>query len=111
MDQTVKMEYLYNQNFECVSGKAFRSLYEDSTMSDITLGSEDNICFQAHKVIIAPASIVIRELITNNTGPDHFVHFDVSSIIMQNILKFIYTGKCTVSKTHINQFIKEAKVL
>ena len=73
--------------------------------------SEDNIFFQAHKVIIATASIVIRELIANNTGPDHFVHFGVSSIIMQDILKFIYTGKCTVPKTHIDQFIKEAKNL
>ena len=30
---------------------------------------------------------------------------------MQDILKFIYTGKCTVPKTQIDQFIKEAKVL
>ena len=93
MNQTVKIEYLYNQNLECVSGKAFKSLYEDSTLSYITLVSEDNICFQAHKVIIATVSIVIRELIANYTGPNQCVYFYVSSIIMQNILKFIYTGQ------------------
>ena len=105
------MEYLYNQDFDCLSGRAFRSLYEDTTMSDVTLVSEDKIMFQAHKVIIATASIVIRELITNNTGPDHFVHFGVSSRILQDILKFIYTGKCTVPKTHLDQFFKEAKIM
>ena len=105
------MQSLENHNFDLLSGKAFRSLYENSTLADVTLVSEDNKMFPVHKVIISTASKVIRELLTNNRGPHHFVRLDITSLTLKAILRFIYTGKCQVEKDNIPQFMNDAKSL
>ena len=105
------MQTLENYNFDLLSGQAFRSLYEDSTLADVTLVSEDNQMFPVHKVIISTASKVIRELLTNNRGPNHFVRLDITSLTLEVILRFIYTGRCQVKNVNIDQLMKDAKSL
>ena len=69
---------------------------------------EDNIRIPAHKVIIATASNVIKHAIKTNSGPNRILSLHMPSATLQEIVRFIYTGKCQINPLYLDKFLKDA---
>ena len=61
---------------------------------DVTLTSEDNISFQAHKVILAATSIVFRDNFNRNEGANYVI--GVNSRFLASMLDIIYFGETKI---------------
>ena len=79
---------------------------------DVTLTSEDNISFQAHKVILAATSIFFRDNFNRNEGANYVI--GVNSRFMASMLDIIYFGETKIeaeSCTTFIRFLQDCKML
>ena len=79
----------------------FKSFYKNTALFDITLVCNDNKTIKAHKLALASASTVMKDLITNNPLPGNVLKINVSSQNMKLILKYVYTGECEFEENNI----------
>ena len=62
---------------------------EDKTFSDVTLTSEDNIMFQAQKVVLA--ATFFRDFFSRNEGANYVLR--VNSKFLASMLDIVYFGE------------------
>ena len=93
--------------------KSFTSTFNDPTLADVTLVSDDNISISAHKFMLSSASPVLRKFFTSSPGSAHqcLFMFGLSNNILRSILEFIYTGETMVKSEELDAFLKGAKNL
>ena len=86
-------------------------LLADDTFSDVTLISDDNKPFKAHKVILAAISTVFRNmLMTTSTGLSAVIILNgVESSELESLIEFIYQGKTNIPEESLQQFLNIAK--
>ena len=80
--------------------------------SDVTLTSEENISFQAHKVILASTSTFFRNNFNRNEGANYVI--GVNSKFLATMLDIIYFGETKVEEescTSFTRFLQDCKVL
>ena len=102
---------LKKKEFYSFSSQACKLYYKDTTISDVTIVCNDNKLLKAHKLILGSASQVMKNLITNTTGPSHVLKVDISSQNMELLLEYVYTGECEVESIHLSEFTKEVEYL
>ena len=74
---------------------------------DVTLVSEDNQKFEAHKVIISSASTIFWNMLVNEKHPNPLIFMrGVKANILEALLEFIYCGEAKVEKEDVEEFIK-----
>ena len=84
--------------------------YDNST--DVTLVSDDQIQFQAHKSVLSASSPVLKEILLENPHGHPLIY--LSGIHQQElgaILKFVYQGKTFIREDSINTFLRNVKDL
>ena len=93
--------------------KFYTSTYNDPTLADVTLVSDDNIAVSAHKFILSSASPVLRKFFTSSlsSAPQCLFMFGLSNNVLRSILEFIYTGETMVKSEELDAFLKGAKKL
>ena len=93
--------------------KSYTSTFNDPTLADVTLVSDDNISISAHKFILSSASPVLRKFFTSSPGSAHqcLFMFGLSNNILRSILEFIYTGETMVKSEELDAFLRGAKNL
>ena len=64
---------------------------EDKKFSDVTLTSEDNIMFQAQKVLLAATSTFFRDFFNRNEGANYVLR--VNSKFLASMLDIVYFGE------------------
>ena len=55
----------------------FRDLYQEACLSDVTLVSDDQTQFKAHKIVLSACSPVFKKIIENNPSQQS-TYFDLS---------------------------------
>jgi len=99
---------LLRRDFDQVSSNSFRSLYNDLDLSDVTLVCSDKKLIYVHKVVVASASRMFQNLLAQLRQPNHLLYMQQDSVILQEIIRFIYLGKCVVSQS---DFVKTYELL
>ena len=89
-------------DFQSNWNKALRELREDNEFSDVTLISDDNMKFSAHKILLSSCSSLLKSILKNNSEANPLLFLDgVNSINLGFILDYIYYGEVNF-KTTIN---------
>ena len=89
-----------------------RELYEEDRYSDITLISDDQFQFKAHKIILSACSPVFRNIIDYNPTQNSLIYLrGVQSQELEPILQFMYLGEGNLSYERMGVFLKVAKDL
>jgi len=81
-------------------------------LTDVTLVSEDNKQFKAHKVVLSASSTVFKSIISENYSTNPVIYLrGILSYEIESILQFIYLGKATFYQERMNEFLQVGKSL
>ena len=87
------------------------SIKEETEFHDVSLAYEDQQ-LGAHKVVLAASSPKLRSILLSNPHPHPVIYLTgVQFPILENILRFIYTGKVIISPEQVNTFLDVAQEL
>jgi len=102
-----KSKYFYND-----LTTSLRDLFTKSNYSDVTLVSDDQIQFQAHKFVLSACSSVMESLLLNNPHPHPLIYLKgVKQQELGSILELMYCGQAMVNKDRINYIFDKANEL
>merc|ERR1719427_1681372 len=91
---------------------AFKNFVEEGHFSDVTLVSDDQKQFKAHKVVLSACSPVLKTLLINNPHSHPLLYLrGIKQTELQAILKFMYFGETQIFENRINDFVSVAKDL
>jgi len=88
--------------------KAFTELRNDNHFCDVTLVSDDNHEFAAHKVVLSSCSDYFKSLLKNKTS---VCIEGLSCQELKNVIDYIYTGEILIENYHIKRFLSNARRL
>ena len=90
----------------------FSDVFRRNIFSDVTLVSDDQIPFQAHRFILSASSPALKNLLLHNPHPNPVIFLrGISHQELDSILQFIYLGEVSVSKDNFQKFSNAAKDL
>ena len=90
----------------------FKDLYHQGTYSDVTLISDDQIEFKAHRIVLSACSSVFKKIIDNNPSQHPLIYLrGIESYEIESILQFMYLGEGRLSYNRMGEFIKVVKDL
>ena len=90
----------------------FKELFEEEKYSDVTLVSDDQIQFKAHKIVLSACSPVFQKIIDNNPSQHPLIYLrGIHSYEIESILEFMYLGEGKFYYERMEEFIKVAKDL
>ena len=91
---------------------SLKDLYTETSSTDVTLVSDDQIQFQAHKFVLSACSPVLKNLLLNNPHSHPLIYLrGVKQQELGSILQFMYHGEVQIDKSNINTFLQGAKDL
>ena len=80
--------------------------------ADVTLVSDDQIPFQAHKFVLSASSPVLKDLFLDNPSSHPLIYLKgVNQQDLCSILQFMYFGEASINQNRINQFLNNARDL
>ena len=87
-------------------------LYTETSTTDVTLVSDDQKQFQAHKFVLSACSPVLKNLLLNNPHSHPLIYLrGVKQQELVPILQFMYHGEAAIHLNTINMFLQNAKDL
>ena len=90
----------------------FKDLYQEGEYYDVTLVSEDQTQFKAHKIVLSASSPVLKKIIDSNPGQHPLICLrGIHSFEMESILQFLYLGEGKFYYERIGELMKVAKDL
>ena len=90
----------------------FKELFEEEKYSDVTLVSDDQIQFKAHKIVLSACSPVFKKIIDNNPSQHPLIYLrGIQSYEMESILQFMYLGEGRFQNERMEEFLKVAQDL
>ena len=99
-------------NFDRKCPKAFRELWLDQELSDVTLATEDGGQIAAHKVILSTSSPLFKRLLQRNRDSHPLLYFmGIKLIEVEQLLSYIYLGKCDLTQVQLPAFMAAGKLL
>merc|ERR1712150_78117 len=89
-----------------------QQFYQEGQYSDVTLVSDDQTQFKAHKFVLNACSPVFKKIIDNNPSQHPLIYLrGIQSYELDSILQFMYLGEAKVYQEKMGEFIKVAKDL
>ena len=86
--------------------------HSENILSDVTLVSDDEIPFQAHKFVLSAFSPVLKDILLNNPHPNPLIFLrGIKQEELSSILQFIYMGETTVNKRDGDRIARAAEDL
>merc|ERR1719347_739055 len=90
----------------------FKDLYQEGRYSDVTLVSDDQTQFKAHKIVLSACSPVFKKIIDSNPSHHPLIYLrGIRSYEMESILQFMYLGEGKFYHERMREFIKVAQEL
>ena len=87
-------------------------VFKENSFCDVTLVSDDQKLFQAHRYVLSTFSPVLRDILLNNPHSHPLIYLrGVNHQELDSILQFIYFGKTWEDHSHIKKFAEAAKDL
>merc|ERR1712179_838973 len=85
---------------------------KEQSFCDVTLVSDDQKPFQAHRYVLSTLSPVLRDILLNNPHSHPLIYLrGVNHQELDSILQFIYFGETWVDHSRIKKFAEAAKDL
>ena len=82
---------------------------EDNGSADVTLVSDDQIPFKAHRFVLSASSPVLKDLLLTNLSTRPLIYLrGVNNQELSSIIHFMYFGEAAINENRINQFLKNA---
>ena len=99
-------------NFENALSSHFASFRYQTDFSDVTLLSDDEKQFSAHKFVLSACSPFFKNLLKkySNQYPLLFLG-GVGSRDLENILDFVYKGSIKIAQENLEDFLSSAQIL
>ena len=92
--------------------KLFNSHRIEDRFTDVTLVSDDNQLFKAHKLVLSSVSRYFDKILEDKSHPHLMICLDgINSGDLTNILKYIYNGEIMLPASDLQQFLKVATKL
>ena len=92
--------------------KAFRELWLDQNFSDVTLATEDGGQIGAHQVILLTSSALFKRLLQRKPNSHTLLYLmGVKLIEVEQLLSYIYLGKCELTQVQLPAFLAAGKLL
>ena len=108
-------QYNYNLKWKYLISNQKSSLsemFKEKSFSDVTLVSDDQIPFPAHRYILSAFSPVLKNILLNNPHSHPLIFLrGVNHQELDSILQFIYLGKASVYHGNMRRFAQAAKDL
>ena len=83
-------DYIKWQTFAEHLQVMFKDLYEEERHSDVTLVSDDQTQFKAHKIVLSACSPVFKKIIDNNPSQHPLIYLrGIQSYELESLLQFI----------------------
>ena len=90
----------------------FKDLYQEGRHTDVTLVSDDQTQFKAHKIVLSACSPVFKKTIDSNPSQHPLIYLrGVQSYEVESILQFMYLGEGKFYHERMAEFIKVAQDL
>merc|ERR1712043_67289 len=90
----------------------FRDLYQEGRHTDVTLVSDDQTQFKAHKIVLSACSPVFKKIIDSDPSQHPLIYLrGVQSYEVESILQFMYLGEGKFYHERMGEFIKVAQDL
>ena len=91
---------------------SFAHLHKDKDFSDVTLASADGPQFKSHRIILAPGSLVFKNLLEKNLMEKPVIFLrGVKSDHLSWIVDFLYKGEVNIDQENLNEFLALAEDL
>ena len=104
--------HIHWNNFHNNISFAFKEFISKGQFADVTLVSDDQTEIQAHKIVLAVCSPILKDLLINDPHSYPVLYLrGVSKIELQSILEFMYSGEVSIHQDFIKKFITLAKDL
>ena len=100
-------------DFESVSINIMKELWKDEDFTDVTLATSDGRKqLKAHKIVLSSRSSLFSNILreVKHQNPLIFLH-DIHLGILEQILEFIYTGRCEIHQENLKMFLSCGKAL
>ena len=89
-----------------------QQLYQEGEYSDVTLVSDDQTQFKAHKIVLNACSPVFKKIIDSNPSQHSLIYLrGIQSYEMESILQFMYLGEGKFYHERMREFIRVAQDL
>merc|ERR550517_1893384 len=89
-----------------------QDLYREGGYTDVTLVSDDQTQFKAHKIVLSACSPVFKKIIDSNPSQHPLIYLrGIQSYEMESILQFMYLGEGKFYHERMREFIKVAQDL
>ena len=89
---------------------SLRDLLTNTSSFDVTLVSDDQIHFQAHKFVLGACSPVLKNLLLNNSHSHPLIYLrGVEHQELWSILQFMYRGETGVQQQRIQTLLNNVK--
>ena len=99
-------------DFESSASNTIRRLWLDQDFSDVTLVTEEERRFTAHKVVLITGSQLFRNLFTAAAHPSPLLFLPgVRSEQLKLLLEFLYIGECELPEQDLKEFLAVAAKL
>ena len=90
----------------------FRDFYHEDRYTDLTLVSDDQSQFKAHRIVLSACSPVFKKIIDNNPSQHPLIYLrGIQSYEIESILQFMYLGEGRFYYERMEEFTKVAKDL
>lgn len=102
------------ENFQTSLSSSLNSLRseQENSLCDVTLISDDELNFSAHKVILSACSPFFKNVFSKTIQPNPIIYLGgVSSKNLSYLLDFIYIGKVQLRQDDIDNFLDQAQKL
>jgi len=97
--------------FQLHGKNLFQQLIETGNYSDVTLVSDDQHIYKAHKFVLSSCSTFFDAIFDNNPQNSSIYLRGVHHGELKSILQFIYLGEATIYQERMNKFMNVAKDL
>ena len=89
-----------------------RYIYIDKKYADVTLVSDDQKQFKAHKMVLSACSSVLKAIILENSHPHPLLYLrNINHQELEAILQFMYFGKVSINEDRVDIFLRNTKDL
>ena len=80
--------------------------------ADVTLVTDDQVAFPAHKFVLSSCSPVLKNLLPNNPHPHPLIYLNgVKGFELNSLLQFIYIGKTEFHQSRAKKFFESGRDL
>merc|ERR1719245_295488 len=88
------------------------NVFKENCFTDVTLVSDDQKPFQAHRYVLSNFSPVLENILLSNPHSHPLIYLrGVHHQVLSSILQFIYLGKTKVNHSNMKRFAEVAKEL